>query len=1147
MTGNTGHIEKAATGGFVTLDGERYYRISSYHLLSPFFMNIANDTDLWMFVSSSGGLTAGRVDADGALFPYETVDKLHVSNHHTGPVTLIRKEGEWRHWIPFTQSSVEDFDVERNIYKNVTGSKVIFEEINNDLGLSFRYRWAGSDKFGHVRTAVLENTGKDKASLTVLDGLRNVIPYGAALPLYQQLSSLVDAYKRVDVDPGSKMAIFSLTSKIIDRAEAAESLRANAVWCDYSSPFEVCLSTDTVVTFRRGKDPAAETLLTGQKGNYFVKMRFDAEPGAVEKWHIAADSGKSHAELSALRDMIAGSGSLDGEIEKSIAEAGAALERNVGSADGLQLTGYEEASAHHFANVLFNNMRGGVFADSYAVGSSDLAGFIRLRNKRTAERAKGFLSGLPERLDVKELNDKAAGQGEPDLERLCHEYLPIFFGRRHGDPSRPWNRFSIHLKDRDGGRLLRYEGNWRDIFQNWEALCASYPGFLPSVTAKFVNASTVDGFNPYRITREGIDWEISDPDDPWSYIGYWGDHQIIYLLKFLESLVRYYPGALEGMLAREIFSYADVPYRIKPYEDILADPDSTIEYDHYRAELIDARVESIGTDGRLLHDSGGTVYHVNLLEKLLVPVLSKVSNLVPDGGIWMNTQRPEWNDANNALVGNGISMVTLSYLRRHVDFLAGLLEGIDDAAMPVSSEVAEWLSTLDSVLGSARGLLGSGPMDDSDRKRVLDMLGRAFSEYRAKVYAKGFSGKKTVRTGKVAGFFRTVLVWLDHAIEQNRRDDGLYHAYNLLEISKDGESAAVKHLYEMLEGQVAVLSSGEVPPAEAADLLEALFDSPMFREDQRSFMLYPKRELPAFLEKNAVPADGVRAVELLRELLEEGDESVISLDSSGVYRFNSDFANAADLGAALDRLAAKERWASLVINDREVVLDLFEDVFDHRSFTGRSGTMYGYEGLGCIYWHMVSKLLLATQEAALRVSLEEGQEELFDRLASLYLKIRSGLSFEKPVPEYGAFPTDPYSHTPPHSGAQQPGMTGQVKEEILTRLGELGVAVENGILGFRPVLLEKKEFLAEPGTFRYYAPDGQEKTLEVPAGSLAFTFCQVPVVYELSDGRWIRVSSNDGETRSEGGSLDAETSRAVFDRLGRVNLITVGIPEDTLR
>ena len=46
--------------------------------------------------------------------------------------------------------------------------------------------------------------------------------------------------------------------------------------------------------------------------------------------------------------------------------------------------------------------------------------------------------------------------------------------------------------------------------------------------------TTADGYNPYRITSDGIDWEIIDPDDTWSQIGYWNDHQIIYLLKLLE-------------------------------------------------------------------------------------------------------------------------------------------------------------------------------------------------------------------------------------------------------------------------------------------------------------------------------------------------------------------------------------------------------------------------------------------------------------------------------------------------------------------------------------------------------------------------------------------------------------------------------------
>jgi len=219
------------------------------------------------------------------------------------------------------------------------------------------------------------------------------------------------------------------------------------------------------------------------------------------------------------------------------------------------------------------------------------------------------------------------------LARLAYEYLPITFGRRHGDPSRPWNQFAIRLKDEHGNPLLSYEGNWRDIFQNWEALLYSYPGFVENVIAKFGNASTMDGYNPYRITKQGIDWEVEEPDNPWSHIGYWGDHQIIYLLKLLELSRDFHPALLKTLLRQRIFCYANVPYRIKSFAETLLDPKHTVIFDVALAEHIEQRVASIGSDGKLLLDARDEVYQVNLLEKLLVPLLSKLGNLVIDGGI----------------------------------------------------------------------------------------------------------------------------------------------------------------------------------------------------------------------------------------------------------------------------------------------------------------------------------------------------------------------------------------------------------------------------------------------------------------------------------------------------------------------------------
>ena len=56
-----------------------------------------------------------------------------------------------------------------------------------------------------------------------------------------------------------------------------------------------------------------------------------------------------------------------------------------------------------------------------------------------------------------------------------------------------------------------------------------------------------------------------------------------------------------------------------------------------------------------------------------------------------------------------------------------------------------------------------------------------------------------------------------------------------------------------------------------------------------------------------------------------------------------------------------------------------------------------------------------------------------------------GIGAHKSPVNYGAFPSDPYSHTPAGKGAQQPGMTGQVKEDILSRFGELGLRVKEAV------------------------------------------------------------------------------------------------------
>jgi len=1139
------------SGAFVPLDGEQAYRISAYHLLDPFLVNLASDTDLWMFIASSGGLTAGRVNADGSLFPYLTSDRLYDAHHHTGPLTLIRverKAGAARLWEPFSEVAAADCGIERNLYRNSSGNRIVFEEIHHDLNLAFRYSWAGCDEFGWVRTAALENLGGVSARTRVLDGLRNVLPWGAPLVLQQQASNLVDAYKKSEVDRETGLGIFSLTAGITDRPEALEVLRANTVWCCGLRQFRVHLSLKAIDAFRRGRPVPEKGVLNGRRGNYLVSTSLDLEPGQVSRWHLAADVGRDHAEIAELRRPLLAGEDLARRVGASLRRADESLRRSVASADGLQLSGCPECWSHHFLNVLFNNMRGGVFSQNNDVPVADFVDFLGVRNRAVAGRHGPRLAESPPRLPVQRLHEMARETGDADFARLSYEYLPLYFGRRHGDPSRPWNRFEIRVRDRNGERVLHHEGNWRDIFQNWEALGTAFPRFLPSMVARFVNASTVDGFNPYRITREGVDWEVPSPGDPWSNIGYWGDHQIVYLLRLLEALDRHDPPALPAMLDAEIFSYADVPYRIKAYGEILRDPRATIVFDSEHTSRIDERVARMGTDGRLLAGLDGAVYHANLLEKLLVAALSKLSNLIPGAGIWMNTQRPEWNDANNALGGGSVSVVTLCHLRRYLAFLADRLGATTDRELPVSAEVVEWFDRVAGILQEEGRATADGDLDPRVRKKIMDALGGAFSSYRETVYAHGFSGRRKLATRRVAGLCHTALEWIDHSIAANRRADGLYHTYNQLEFSADGTAVAVTHLQEMLEGQVAVLSSGAVRPAQCLAILERLFASALYRADQRSFMLYPERELPGFLARNVVPDEKIAAISLLRDLLSAGNQSLVVRDASGMGRFQGDFRSARDVAVALDDLARQPVWSEAVVRDRSAVLDLFESVFGHRSYPGRSAAMYSYEGIGCVYWHMIAKLLLAVQETLVSAERAGLPAAVRQGLTRMYFRVQSGLGYRKTVAEFGAFPTDPYSHTPASGGAKQPGMTGQVKEEIITRLGDLGVCVEAGAVRFRPRLLRADEFLAVPSEFSCFDVEGRRRTFALPAGSLAFTFCQVPVVYERVDAEpWVRVTFADGSSQVRAGTtLCADLASEIFDRSGRIDHVRVGIPDEVL-
>ncbi len=1109
-------IEFEKVNEWVVDQGRDFAVIEGLEDFDPFFLSLATVTNQWLFCSSNGALSAGRENPEKALFPYLTVDKILGNWNVTGPFSAVECDGEI--WHPFWPTTTHRSPVRRRLLKSDLGDELVFEEVHEKWQLRFSYRWQLSGKYGFVRKVRITNEGDSDRDFRIIDGLQDLQVSGVSHRLHLELSCLADAYRMSELTSGGALMIHRLASGIVDAPIPLESLKATTVWTAGFEEAQAYLSRQDAEEFlKTGRSRPDLAKKRGEKGAFLLGADLSLPPGESKDWIMVSEIEQSHREVGRLMSALEDKDALRAAVEEDLEEGRDRLRSLSKSVDGIQITADRDTSLYHYHNTLCNFLRGGLPENGSVLSREQFIHFLEQNNRGLVVKFGDWLSGLPDAFERNRVIEQAGELGDPDLLRLTIEYLPLILGRRHGDPSRPWNKFNIKLADEEGRPVHHYEGNWRDIFQNWEALAWSYPVFLDGFISRFLNASTIDGFNPYRVTSAGVDWEVPDADDPWVSIGYWGDHQIIYLLKFLELKEKINPGFMASESAGKSYVFADVPYRIAGWEKTLTDPRDTVEFDQKQHDDLMSHKAEMGGDGLLLRDASGEPVRVTLTEKLLIPAIAKLGQLVPGGGIWMNTQKPEWNDANNALAGNGLSVVTTGYLLRYVRFLTRMISGSNDGGFSFSKALATAVSELTAAMGDPRWRESELPA--SDRFELAKANGLIAERYRKEARVGNGRESADLTRDEVLNFLSAVSIALKGVLQANRREDGLWHSYNVLELGDDRDEMVVRHLQLMLEGQVAILSSGLLSDEEAVSLLEKLAVSELRSKRHPTYLLYPDRELPTFEELNRVPGDDLYEIPSLVEMVKGGDQSLVYQDDLGDWRFDESLVNGYALAARLDEVTG------LSDQDRKSIENLYEAVFTHHSFTGRSGSMFGYEGLGCVYWHMVSKLMLASQEVSLNVLKSDGDEELKHRAVAAYYSVQRGLGFRQSPKMYGAFPAEPYSHSQGERGAQQPGLTGQVKEGILCRMGELGIDFQDGQLSFRPRILRSAEFTE---------------------GEISFTYARTPVTFRIQEGAddasALVKMSDDRELEFSGAILDHDTTSLVIEEEDCVQGITVTIP-----
>src|ERR1035438_7411035 len=298
--------EDTVAGRLVVLEGEDFYRIANYDRMRPFFMTVVSDADHWMFVSSNGALSAGRRNADLALFPYYTDDKIRDMVEVAGSKTvlIVQKPGRSCLWEPFSVRGQGVYRTRRNLYKNFRGNKLIFEEINDDLLLTFRYGWFNSDRFGFVRRAWLSNSRPATTRVTLLDGIQNLMPCGTGSRFQSEYSTLLDAYKKSELVPETGLGLFTLSAIPIDRPEPAEALRATTAWSCGLPRRAVLLSSVQLDRFRTGLPLVQKTEQRAERGAYFICSELSLRPGRAADWLIVADVNRGPSDVVEINQLL---------------------------------------------------------------------------------------------------------------------------------------------------------------------------------------------------------------------------------------------------------------------------------------------------------------------------------------------------------------------------------------------------------------------------------------------------------------------------------------------------------------------------------------------------------------------------------------------------------------------------------------------------------------------------------------------------------------------------------------------------------------------------------------------------------------------------------------------------------------------------
>lgn len=491
---------------------------------------------------------------------------------------------------------------------------------------------------------------------------------------------------------------------------------------------------------------------------------------------------------------------------------------------------------------------------------------------------------------VKGLTDAVQTQtADPVFDAYCRQtYLdnflrggvPMFFedqgkrkpfylySRKHGDPEREYNYFSL-------GReyFAQGNGNFRDVCQNRRSDVLFAPELGAENIHMFYDLLQTDGYNPLVVTAStfrlpqseisaviaavpgeyqdaakkllsgeftpgtlamaaeswGLNKEAarnltakavcsaeSEPNANFGE-GYWCDHWT-YNLDLIESYLSIYPEKKEELL------FADRRYRWYEGRAVVNPREKRYCMTANGLRQYKAIEEKEAVSRKWMHTGDGIAARSTLIEKLLHLCAIKAATLDPEGmGVEMEGGKPGWYDALNGLPGIfGSSMAESCELARMIHFVAEALRRYSDN-VEVYREVWELIGAVDTVFAQTKSGYDRWDRLNDYKEQYRLHTRNGFSGERVRVSSQWFA-QRMLRMEK------EVLDGIRRAVAIGKGVCPTYFSYEATKVTnnmpKEFKGTA---LPLFLEGPVRWLKL-DTPIAEKAALAEAVRNSGLYDE-----------------------------------------------------------------------------------------------------------------------------------------------------------------------------------------------------------------------------------------------------------------------------------------------------------------------------